>query len=162
MKRGVVLDAMIFLQATVNEESPAARLLDLLEYRKITLFVSQNTLLEARDLLNRPAIRKRFPNMTDARVEALFRRLEREATLIKQIPKVFEYSRDPKDEMYINLAVAAGADFIISRDKDMLDLMTGHTQECKEFRRRFRPLKVVDPITFLQEIEKKRSDREES
>jgi predicted nucleic acid-binding protein len=35
---------------------------------------------------------------------------------------------------YINLAVAAGADFIISRDKDLLDLMTSHADECKEFR----------------------------
>lgn len=161
MKCGVVLDAMIFLQATANEESPAARLLDLLEDKKITLFASQDVLLEARDLLNRPGIRKRFPNMTDARVEALFRRLDREATLISQVPKVFEYSRDPKDEPYINLATAARADFIISRDKDLLDLMTGHSQECKEFRQRFRPLKVVDPITFLQEMDKERSDPED-
>jgi len=36
--------------------------------------------------------------------------------------------------------------------------MTGHTSECKEFRRRFRPLKVLDPIDFLREIEKTRSD----
>jgi predicted nucleic acid-binding protein len=49
------------------------------------------------------------------------------------VPKEFSYRRD-EDEPYINLAVAAGADFIVSRDRDLLDLMTGYTDECKEFR----------------------------
>lgn len=35
------------------------------------------------------------------------------------------------------------ADFIVTRDKDLLDLMTGFTDECKEFRQKFRPLKVI-------------------
>ena len=68
---GVVLDAMVFLQALVNEAGPAARLLDLVEDKKITLFVSQDTLNEARDLLSRSELRRRFPNLTDVRVEAL-------------------------------------------------------------------------------------------
>ena len=57
--------------------------------------------------------------------------------------------RDPKDEKYINLAVEAEVYYIVSRDKDLLDLMTGHTDECKDFRRRFRPLRVIDPAEFL-------------
>ena len=57
---------------------------------------------------------------------------------------------DPKDEPYINLAIAADADYIVSRDKDLLDLMTGHTKECKEFRRKFRSLKVIEPQEFLK------------
>ncbi len=58
------------------------------------------------------------------------------------------------NESYINLAVAAGADYIVSRDNDLLDLMTGHTTECKEFRQRFRPLKVIDPVSFLKTLNK--------
>jgi predicted nucleic acid-binding protein len=73
--------------------------------------------------------------------------------LIRPIPKTFSYPRDEDDEPYINLAVAAQADFIISRDRDLLDLITGHTKECKEFRQRFRSLTVVEPIEFLKLIE---------
>jgi putative PIN family toxin of toxin-antitoxin system len=151
-KYKVVFDAMVFLQATTNEESPAAHLFDLLEEKKIALFVSQEMLREVRDLLERPQIRAHFLNLTDARVEALFRRLNREATSIQKVPKVFDYPRDPKDEPYINLAVAAEVDYLITRDTDLLDLMTGYTQECKEFRQRFRPLKVIDPVAFLKII----------
>jgi len=34
----------------------------------------------------------------------------------------------------------------------LLDLMTGHTDACKDFRRRFRRLKVVEPLEFLKEM----------
>ena len=70
------------------------------------------------------------------------------------MPKEFSYPRDEDDEPYINLAIAAGAGFIISRDRDLLDLMTGHADKCKEFRQRFRPLKVVvEPGEFLKVLE---------
>ena len=42
--------------------------------------------------------------------------------------------------------------YIVSRDKDLLDLTTGTTVECKEFRQRFRPLKVIEPLDFLREF----------
>jgi predicted nucleic acid-binding protein len=90
--------------------------------------------------------------LTAERVDKLIETLKEKAELIKNVPAVFAYSRDPKDEKYINLAAEANADYIVSRDNDLLDLMTGHTDECKDFRRRFRPLKVVDSMEFLQII----------
>ncbi len=63
--------------------------------------------------------------------------------------------RDPKDEKYINLAAAAGAAYIISRDADLLDLMTGFDEESKNFRQKFRLLKVIEPLEFLKIVEEK-------
>ena len=40
----------------------------------------------------------------------------------------------------------------MSRDKDLLSLMTGHATVCKEFRQKTRPLKVVDPVGFLEAL----------
>ena len=71
------------------------------------------------------------------------------------MPSIFSYSRDPKDEKYVNLAVEAEADYIVSRDNDLLALMTDYTEECKDFRRRFRGLKIVNPVDFLAIVEKK-------
>lgn len=53
------------------------------------------------------------------------------------------------------MAVEAKADYIVSLDNDLLDLMTDFTDESKEFRQRFRPLKVVEPLEFLQIIRAK-------
>ena len=92
-------------------------------------------------------------NITDIAVEALFERLTQRATLIRQVPKRFVYERDPKDEPYINLAVATKADYLVTRDNDLLDLMKWDTEEGRGFQKRFRFLKIVTPEVFLAEIE---------
>lgn len=150
---GVVFDCMLFLQATANRHSPAARALDLLDAGEIRLFVSRPILKEVRNVLNRPEVRQQLPGITDEGVAALFDRLRKCAVLVNQIPQVFLYARDPKDEPYINLAVAANAVYLVSRDKDLLDLMRWDLADGREFQRRFRHLRVLDPVTFLREIE---------
>ena len=151
---GVVVDCMIFVQAAANENSPAARIFDLLDEGKITLYVSKMILAEVRYVLNRPELRAKFRTLTDVTVEALFERLGSKAILIKQIPQRFVYPRDPKDEPYVNLALAAGATYIVSRDNDLLDLMRWDREEGREFQKRFRSLMIVDPVAFLKEIER--------
>jgi putative PIN family toxin of toxin-antitoxin system len=153
----VVFDCMLYLQATANDEGPAAVALRLLDDGAFSLFVTRQILAEVQDVLSRPKVRARNPKITDDSLKGLMRRLEEKANLIKNAPRVFEYSRDPKDEPYINLAAAIDADFIVSRDTDLLDLMTGHSNECKEFRQKFRNLKVIRPIEFLEEIARYRN-----
>jgi putative PIN family toxin of toxin-antitoxin system len=126
--------------------------LNLAESGFIQLFVSREVLAEVEEVLNRPEIRAHFPDLSDEIVGAFLQRLQKLSVLIRPVPKKFSYPRDEDDEPYINLAVAAVADFIISRDRDLLDLMTGHTSECKEFRQRFRSLRVIEPAEFLKLI----------
>lgn len=101
----VVFDCMIFLQATANEASPAAAALDLIDDGEIKLYVSQPILEEVRKVLNRPEVRAALPQITDVRVEALFRRLEKKATLVTHVTRAFAFARDPEDEPYLNLAI---------------------------------------------------------
>lgn len=146
----VVFDCNVLLQAAARESSVAAKCLNLAESDLIQLFVSREVLAEVEDVLNRLEIRAHFPDLSDEIVGAFLKRLQKLSVLVRPVPKKFSYPRDEDDEAYINLAVAAGADFIISRDRDLLDLMTGHTVECKDFRQRFRSLKVVEPAEFLK------------
>ncbi len=150
-----VFDCNVLLQAAAREKSVAAKCLNLAESRLIQLYVSQEVLTEAEDVLNRPEIRAHFPDLSDEIVVAFLKRLQKLSVLVRPVPKKFNYPRDEDDEPYINLAVATGADFIVSRDKDLLDLMTGYSVECKEFRRRFRPLRVVEPMEFLKIVEER-------
>lgn len=145
----VVFDCMVYLQATGSESGPAAALLRLIDSDTLALFVSEDILAEVREVLARPKIRKRNPEITDERVDALMNRVREKATVVDVVQQHFIYSRDPKDEKYINLAIEVEANYIVSRDKDLLDLMTGSTAECKDFRRRFRLLQVIEPVDFL-------------
>ena len=115
--------------------------------------MSKLILAEARYVLSRSDVRASLRKLTDIAVEALFERLTQRATLIRQVPMHFVYRRDPKDEPYINLAVAMKADYLVSRDNDLLDLMKWDTEAGREFQQRFRFLKIVTPEGFLTEVE---------
>ena len=143
---------MIYVQGAARTKNPANACFALVEKGFVRLYVSVETLAEVKDVLSRPPLRERFV-LTDEMVEAFLADIKNKAETVKNVPSVFTYPRDPKDEKYINLAVEAEADYIVSRDNDLLDLMTGHADECKDFRRRFRPLKVLDPVEFLKIVE---------
>lgn len=152
-KPRVVFDCNVLLQAAAREKSVAAKCLNLAESGHVQLCLSREVLTEVEEVLNRPEIRAHFQDLTDEIVGAFLKRLQKLSVLVRPVPKKFSYPRDEDDEPYINLAVEAGADFIISRDRDLLDLMMGHSTECKEFRQRFRTLRVVEPLEFLKFLE---------
>ncbi len=147
-----VFDCMIYLQAAISEKSPAAELFRQVERGSVLLFVSNETLSEIRDVLTRPKVLIKYPHLTVEYVEIFLSRVLSKANLLNKIPKHFQYPRDPKDEKYINLAIEAEANYIVSRDNDLLDLMTEIDAESKEFRQRFRFLKVIAPGEFLRII----------
>lgn len=148
----VVFDCMIFLQGLIKERGAAVDCLEAFENGAVELFISEEILREIADVLTRPKLQAKFSLLTEERAERLLQTLRQKATLIENVPKLFNYSRDPKDEKYINLAAFAKADYVVSRDNDLLNLMTDFTDEAKEFRQRFRPLKVIEPVEFLQII----------
>ncbi|MDQ2855955.1 MAG: putative toxin-antitoxin system toxin component, PIN family [Acidobacteriota bacterium] len=143
----------MFLQAAARQKSVAANCLTMAENGLIQLFVSNEVLLEIEDVLNRPEVRACFPNLSDEIAGAFLKRLQNLSDFVSNVPRTFSYSRDEDDESYINLAIEVGADFIVSRDRDLLDLMTGYTDDCKEFRQRFRTLKVIEATDLLKEID---------
>lgn len=151
-KPRVVFDCNVLLQAAARQTSVAANCLTLAEEGLVQLFVSNEVLLEIEDVLNRPEVRACFPNLSDEIAGAFLKRLRTFSDFVSNVPRTFRYSRDEDDEFYINLAVEVSADFIVSRDRDLLDLMTGYTDDCKEFRQRFRTLKVIEPVDLLKEI----------
>jgi uncharacterized protein len=155
VKIRVVFDCNTFLQAAINQESLAGNCYKLIEERVVELFISQDVLDEIEEVINRPHIRERFETLTDERIESFLSSIKNLALFVRKISKVFSLPRDIDDEIYINLAVECEADFIVTRDKDLLDLMTAIDDNSKQFRQKFRPLKVVQPIDFLRIVEEK-------
>jgi predicted nucleic acid-binding protein len=55
--------------------------------------------------------------------------------------------------MYINLAIVANAAYLVSRDKDLLELMTTSTDVAKQFRLRYPFLRIIKAADFITTIE---------
>ena len=141
----VVFDCMVFLQGAARRSGPSAACLKLVEDNRVELFLSADILAEVQDVLTRPKLQRKYPILTQEYVGALLRALIRTATIIPDVPRQFVYERDPKDEPYINLALASGAAYLVSRDNDLLDLMSD-----MDFHTRFPKLTIIDPVAFLQ------------
>ena len=138
-----VFDCNILIQATTNSRNSASACFRLVEAKVVKLFVSEKTLQELEEVLDRDYIKERF-KFTDEVIQEFLDKVRSLAVILKNVPKVFSLPRDVDDEEYINLAAHAEALYIVTRDNDLLDLMTGFDVGSKEFRQKTRPLKVVE------------------
>ncbi len=149
----VVFDCVIFLQGLIKELGPAVTCIERFEQGRFLLAVSPEILAELRDVLSRSKLRKDFPLLTDEKAARLIELLLLKARLFRNVPRRLELPRDPDDESYLNLAIEAEARFLVTRDRDLLDLMRWDTKEGRDFQSQFRELKILDPVAFLKAIE---------
>ena len=153
-KPRIVFDCMVFLQGLLSKSGPAVACLKLFEEDQVSLVVSKDILLEIQDVLLRSSLRRKYPRLTEERVEQLLERLRTKAEVFPEVPRHFCYDRDPADEPYINLAIESQAEYLVSWDNDFLDLGDEAKSEGQSFRDQFPDLKIVTPILFLKEFAK--------
>lgn len=151
-KLRVVYDCNIFWRAFFYSKGLGGDCKKLIDNGTILHFISDEILAEVTDVLTRPDTLEKFPRSTIEDVHIFLREIVIRSVFVTSARSAFEVSRDSKDEPYINLAVAVGADFIVTTDNDLLDLMTGADLESKQFRQKFRPLKIVTPREFLNTV----------
>lgn len=150
----VVLDCNTLVQSIAFEDGSAAMVLRLAEAGAFEFFVSRATLAELRRVLDYEEVRAISPHITPSLIAGFLHRVSYRATFIRRVPHLFDFPRDPKDEPYLDLSAAVKADFLVSRDKDLLSLMTGYSVFCKRFRRQTHPLRILDPVAFLAALDK--------
>jgi len=148
----VVFDCVTFVQSIIKKSDPAVRCLEMFEEGRFSLAISKETLAEIQQVLSLSNLRNDFPLLTEEKTTWLIEFLLYKGKLYQNIKRRFEYPRDPDDEPYLNLAIKAKADFIVTRDKDLLDLMKWDTEEGHEFQKRFRHVNILDPVAFLREM----------
>jgi len=149
----VIFDTVTLVQSAINPKGAARKCLTYFEQGKISIAVSRDTLAEVKDVLSRPYIRLRYEHITDELVATLVEHLSYRGIYVRNVSRHFMYPRDPDDESYLNLAIEVSADYLVSRDHDLLDLMNWNQEAGREFQRRFRFLKIVTPEEFLRVME---------
>jgi predicted nucleic acid-binding protein len=75
------------------------------------------------------------------------RDVEVRAVALTEVPRDFVLARDPKDEPYLTHAIASEANYLVTWDRDLLDL-----RGDEGFRQRFPTLTILDPPIFLREL----------
>jgi putative PIN family toxin of toxin-antitoxin system len=148
----VVFDCVVFLQGLIKQTGPAVTCLESFEKGRFSLAISPEILAEVRDVLSRSGLQRSFPLLTEERAHRLIELILLRGKLFRNVPRRMELPRDRDDEPYLNLALEAGAQFLVTRDRDLLDLMRWDTEEGRDFQSRFRELRILDPAAFIREL----------
>ena len=116
----VVLDTVVFVRALINPHGKWGRLLFELSDRYV-IVLSPEIIKEILSVLYRPSLRQRFPEMAEpARLKQILTILE-EAEVVEPTRKL-SVCRDPHDDKFFECAVEGRAQYIVSEDRDILDV----------------------------------------
>src|SRR5581483_10448964 len=129
-----VFDTVVFVRSLLNPRSRWGRLV--FEYHdSYRLVVSTPVVGEMLDVLHRSGLQNKFSVLAGRDINWVLERIGRaEIVEIEEIPSV---SRDRNDDKFLATALAAQADYIVSEDRDLLDL------------RGYQGIQIVDTETFL-------------
>ena len=145
-KPRVILDSVVAVSAFLTD-GLTADLVSMCQ-ENVNLYTAEEILQEIRRvLLEKPHIRNRY-RYSSEQVEVFIDYLRNISTVVTHLPEIRVIERDPKDDMIIACAVAVSADYIISRDRDLLDL-GNHEQ-----------IQIVPPKEFIHILRQEREHNE--
>ena len=133
----VVIDTNVFVSSLLNPAGSPRKVIDLWRFEKITLCLSKAILEEYFELLDRFGLTEKpmgeqFLRLFQSRYNQIF---VASPAAIKAVPE------DPHDDKFIECAVAAKANVIVSGD--------GHLQKLKSFK----SIPILSPAEFLKSFE---------
>lgn len=140
-------DTNIYLQAALSDKGAAFACWQLVEKGEVRVYITEAILAEIEDVLNRPKLRKKYSVLSDEKTVEVLQSIRAHAVIIEKVNHFFTFERDADDEVFINLALTCKAEFLVSRDNDLLDLQTDES-----FKRNFPDLKILNPAEFLQSV----------
>lgn len=115
----VVFDTVIFVRGLINPHSKWGRLL-FFESSSYLLFLSPPVVKEIVEVLNRPELTTKFKNLKSMDMKVVLDILSN-ADII-EIEPTEQITRDIKDDKFLITATTAEAHYVVSEDKDLLDV----------------------------------------
>ena len=117
-----VFDTTVLISAFLRPGGVSDELLDLASSAEFSLILSTPILDEtANKLLTSKRIRARY-GYPDEDARRYLEKLDGLCELVDELPPLSGVVRDPNDDVVLATAVAANATYLVSRDKDLLDL----------------------------------------
>jgi putative PIN family toxin of toxin-antitoxin system len=130
-----VVDTNILIRALIKPQGTVGPILSRLRNGEYTPVYSVPILDELIEKLALPRIRHKY-HLEEAQIEALVALIALRGELVIPGRKV-KACRDPDDDMFIEAALAGGAKYVVTGDKDLLTL------------KRFEAVRFVTPRVFL-------------
>lgn len=136
-----VLDTNVLISAIISSKGSSAKIISSWRKRKFILIISREILAELESVLGYKRIIEKY-NLDKKIIEKYLKLFKDFASIYKTKEKVNIIKADPSDNKFLEVAISAVADFIVSGDNHLLCLGN------------FQGIKIVTPKEFCEEIAK--------
>jgi putative PIN family toxin of toxin-antitoxin system len=128
MSLRAVLDTNVLVSGLISDHSPPRQLVDAWLDGQYILVTSLHQVEEVNHVLAYPHIASRL-RLSDAEVDLILAALLSQGQLVPGALQLPGVNRDPKDDPLVACAVEGAADYLVSGDRDLLDL--GETENVR-------------------------------
>ncbi|PIZ83247.1 putative toxin-antitoxin system toxin component, PIN family [Candidatus Pacearchaeota archaeon CG_4_10_14_0_2_um_filter_05_32_18] len=133
----LVLDTNVWLSG-IFWEGEASKIIEKAEKKNIQILISENILSEIVDVLNKESKFKKYILNLKLSIEEILRAVLSISNLIETKAKLDIIKADPKDNIILEVALDGKAEYIISYDSHLLNMIE------------FRSIKIISPGEFLK------------
>ncbi|MDM9647625.1 putative toxin-antitoxin system toxin component, PIN family [Rhizobium sp. S163] len=113
----VVVDANVMVSALRSSKGASHQLVREMLTGGVEFALSPAVALEYEDVLKRPGILGKAPSLSESKIDIVLDAVVSKAELVSPWFHFRPFLADPKDDIYIECALAAGATLIISNDR---------------------------------------------
>mgnify|MGYP001562455824 CR=1 FL=1 len=135
----VAIDTNVFISTIIKPENRVGMVVVRMRNGEYTLLYSQEMLEELTRVVTRDKIWKKY-KLTDDTFNAFLNSIVEHGERV-QVFTVVDVCRDPDDNLLLSLALDGKADYIVSGDKDLLDLI------------QIQEIPIITPADFLAAFE---------
>lgn len=136
-----VIDTNVLVSGIISPRAAPAKIIDLWQRRKFVLVTSKEILKELQRVLSYPKIAKKY-YLNKEKIDEYLKGFSVFSELCSPTKKISLIEDDPGDDKFIEAAIAARADFIVSGDRHLLALGE------------YKGIKILTASQFLRELRK--------
>lgn len=133
-----VIDTNVLVSAVILPTSAIGTVLRLMRHDRFTPLYCHETIEELARVLARPRLRTKY-HVDERDIRTVLDLVLLRGTAIELAERV-TVCRDPKDDVFLSLALSGSADFIVSGDNDLLSLHS------------FRGIPIITPAEFMRRM----------
>jgi putative PIN family toxin of toxin-antitoxin system len=131
-----VIDTSVLVSGLIRPQGPPGAVMRALRDGKFTAIYSHETLIEFVEVLGRDFIRSKYQVQAED-ISALVSLIRLRGEAVAPTQKVSD-CRDPKDNKFLEAALAGEVDYIVSGDDDLLSMNP------------YQDIPVLSPLDFLK------------
>lgn len=135
-----VVDTGVIVSALIRRDSVPGEILFALRQRRFEIVYTTAILIEIIDVLSRPKIRTKY-QLQPQDAEAMINLIRQRGYLVSPLQRI-TYCRDPKDNKFLEAALAGKANWLVCGDADLLDMVI------------FQTIPILRPTEFLAKLKK--------